>query len=308
MSFKTQQEAVFISGATEMYEVDFGDHVEYYNVSPRTVPFDGHDYLPLPIARGEVSRNPELGSDELNLSLPLNPTMVKYLGDGAPGLIEIRIIRGFGDPVTQPENYKKYWFIGLLTSIKWVRTTLQATIASKDLLLLISLLPRVRMGPTCNNELYGPVCGLNRDDFRGLFQVLELQRAGTRLRLLPQDAFALAHYQEGDVDAGEGVVTPGYFTLGRAWENGYEAGMRHVVGHTWTSPQSVCFVELHSPIPDLVVNDQLYVAAGCNKDTHCGASLDDPTSKFNNLANKVSFHRVPKKNPVAVGFIPYYNG
>lgn len=303
MTFNTAQEAVFISGATELYEVDFGDHVEYYTIMPRTVSFDSgggaNDYLPLPISRGEIRRSAEVGPDELDIALPLNSSMVQYLSEGAHDMITVRIIRGFGDPEISPGNYKAFWFAGLVDNIKYTRQVLQAKLRSIEGLIFDTELPRVRATPGCNNALYGSVCGLDSTLFEQSFTVVEIQRAGTRLRLQPLDP-PNSHFDEPDIDNGDGTITPGWYTLGRVWETSYPGGVRHIVGHQWISPQLVCYIEVHAPLPDLAVSDTVVLIPGCDKKrTTCEA-------KFNNFDNLVAFHRAPGLNPAKHGFTSFY--
>ena len=168
MALRDLQELRVILNEHELYEVYYGgtSPPEYFSTQSQAVvlhsahvlnPTPGTEvtYEPVPAIRDELENNDKLDGGELTVALPAGDVnMTDSLLDGGLSPVELRIIRGYGDPLTQAANFKRYWYIGHLSEIQAAGAVILATFRDKTFELDNISAPSVALQRLCNNDVY----------------------------------------------------------------------------------------------------------------------------------------------------------
>lgn len=275
MSYTLLQQAATIVGAVELYEFDFGEGVvEYYCSARRSIFHDWREgdglveYKPLPLKRSVLKNQGQADPDTIAIGLPTRPSFMGLLGKGAVSRLQLRIIRGFGPLTTATEaNYQRYWFVGDLSDLDVTRTKTQANLRSLEYIFRETQVPRIIFQGSCNNDLFGLVCGIQKSDFTFTFDLREVYEDGTLLRAnvnpATQDPSGTQSYDPDDhIQLGDGLGDPpldegygglGFYTLGRVWRDSLPEAPRHILAHTYLAGDGAnqCRFKLLAPLPTL---------------------------------------------------------
>lgn len=328
MAFGALQELNAIVGELELYEFTFVDHVEYYTTGRTDVTLPAghalnpdaspHTYVAIPIARDVVKASHKLRGKETQLVLPAQATNFQgILIDGGLGPVTVGIIRGFGDPVASPDDFLRYWFVGVLEELKIGHGVVAATVKSIEHLFDLVQAPRIILSRSCNHKLYQnftvadprdasftTVLGCQADEPSHTFtlRVTEIAENGTRLKVEPQGPDTLAttgldlpDFTPSPADT-ESEPFTGYFTLGKVYKDGDPNKVSTMVlAHEWTPGDAFAYLYTHSPVPGLSAtppDEQLVAIHGCDK------KIKTCIDKFNQRKNAMVMPNTPVVNPV----------
>jgi len=240
----------------ELYTIALKNGDVYYRTSGDIdLSYGGHDFkASVAIERGAVRQSEGIEVDTCDVTIhhqdgnPLSPLLAST---GGFDMAKIKIIRA-------RKTYSVWMFEGLVVDApKYDRTQVTLTISDPKILLNIQM-PRNVYCAGCIWNLYGPGCGLNKNDFYIDFTVA----SGSTKQSVKSDA----------TEAND------YFTLGMiTFQTGLNAGItRTVKDYFQTDGRFALSVELPFAVS---AGDIIRAYPGCNK------SLDTCTNKFSNAAN-----------------------
>jgi len=295
LSFESIQTGTTLVGETELYEFYFPTE-EYYTTQSRQVRIPaGHDlnpgsydkiYLPLPITRDRTIGKAGESPTSMKVTMPLTSGVKNQVLVGGEGIVEVKIIRGFGDPLNSPGDFRRYWFQGDMTDLSISDSFATVTVEDYRYLLSLKKIPRVRATRQCGHSLYetGGVngkCDLSEDAFTYTFLVTSISDGGKSLTL---PSTLGSGQDDPDVEG-----SPGRFSMGRVWLNANPKYQSFISAHTWNG--SAATIELHNPIKGLLAGSVVSLSWGCDwRESTC-------KSRFSNFENFQGMPELPTINP-----------
>lgn len=298
MSYTSQSSGSTIVGETELYEFLFPTE-EYYTTQSRPVTLpeghalnpDGPDktYLPLPITRDRlVSRSGETAST-LRVTMPITSGIKGQVLIGGEGVVSVKIIRGFGDPLSAPEDYRRYWFQGDMTDLAISESIATLKLEDSRYLLSLKQIPQVRVTRQCGHLVYetggkNGKCDVVESDFTFTFLAELVTEGGKSILLSPSTEGAASGQHIFDEEG-----SPGNFSLGRVWLAANPKAQSAISGHDWDGARAT--IQLHKPVKGLLAGSILNLSWGCDwRETTCKA-------RFSNFANFQGSPVLPTLNP-----------
>lgn len=310
MTFDTAVAAKAVAEETELYEIYFPGHTEYYSSGSRDVTIPALStlnptaspitYLSAPITRDRFKSSQKVGPRTTRVLLPVKTNFQKPVLDGGLGNIEVKIMRGFGDPATNPERFVRYWYTGLVNELEISSNLMSVKLETLESLLDKIKVPRPRVATSCQYQLYSTgspagMCDLDEADYTYAFTVDSITDEGRSAICVP-DNLAASKAEFGDNNL-EGELSSGYYTLGKLWREDDLNQLYPVMiqAHTWDSGTSTVKFSFHTPVLDLNANppdNRILASWGCDK------RYITCRDKFNNTDNAFMFNRLPNKNPI----------
>jgi uncharacterized phage protein (TIGR02218 family) len=242
---------------TELYKFSRGTAEWYKTSSSAAVSYGGDTYSPAVIGRGNIESKNELSKSKLEVSLDINDDLAQeVLLSTVDTTLAITLFR-------QDDTGTSVLWKGKMLAAAPSGTALKVTFDNVFVgLKRAGLIARYQK--TCRHVLYGPWCGVNKDDFA---------TAGTASAVDGVDITVAAAASEDD----------GYFAGGmlRTADDIYG----YIVAHSGS------MITLQRAIGSLAVDDTVTLYPGCDKVR--GTCIN----KFDNVINFGGF-RIPAKNPM----------
>lgn len=236
--------------------------------------YNGTDYKPDPyISLGPVTQSLAEVSTDIQIEISSRSEVAQMFVPYLPSEpVFFRAYRSF--PESAPGEYSVEVAAEIVSSQFDEETgvcTLTARQISKD---LDRKVPWCVYSPMCNYAVYGVGCGVNREDFVTVTNVI----AGAGTDTLSSPDFA---------DAGVGNDAPEEWFRGGFVIHVATNEMRFIVAYDTNSPN----IKIQTPFRSLQNGDQVRAYPGCNRmRTHCGP-------RFDNLNRMLAFPWQPTKNP-----------
>lgn len=241
----------------DLYKFDDSGVISTFTSGNRIVSFDGDDYIPVPIGRGDIMANPSLHKAALDVTISLkNSTAREWLT--TPSLFAITLT-----VYTKTDNDTPI--------VAWRGRVVNRTVKSLKLKLKVDSTfttlqrkgLRKRFQRTCPYALYGKGCELDKALF--------------------SDAVTIQSQNATDVVVtGASAQVDGYYTGGILEDS---EGVLHFI----TEHEGDNLTLLKARYIKAGVSGILY--AGCDR------SVTTCSVKFNNLANFGGYPYIPTKNP-----------
>lgn len=133
--------------------------------------------------------------------------------------------------------------------------------------------PRWRFSRTCNRQLYGPGCNVDKEAFELASNIVELERGKRAVTISDQ------HPDDDGNFFRQGVMIH------------QPTGMRFSIFKSTKVAGGKTRLKLHQWNPDFAETDVVVIRPGCRH------TLADCRDKFDNAANFGGFSQVPNKNP-----------
>lgn len=313
MSFSTTVAAKALAEESELYEIVFPDHTEYYTSRSRNVTLAANSelnptiaditYISAPITRDRIKNSQRPAPRQTRLILPVKTDFQTPILYGGLGSIGVNIIRGFGNPTTNPERFSRYWFSGFISELEISGGVLVAKLQTLESVLQQIQVPRPRVATTCIYKLYSTnegtgMCDLVESQYTYTFTVNEVSDGGRSLICTPDDQ--LNSKIEFDDTNPAADLSNGHYTLGKIWKftDADQAYPSMIIGQEFIpgGPNKVKF-KFHSPVYNVSASspdNKIYASWGCDKKyTTC-------KNKFSNTSNFLGFNLLPNKNPVLI--------
>lgn len=263
--FNRRENSTQDSNSVELYFFKCGANKWRFNGGERTITYKGHDYLPAVIHNSGVTQSGDPTSDDLQVFLPTDNTLVTMLVEDRPS-VEVQIIirrKHFGD------NDAPIDWIGTLTSFgrtenaREYKLTCQVESASFN-----RLNARMSWSRQCQHALYDRNCTVDKNDFDVTFDITKLDKDGIH----------------GDDFDGHGA---GYFNNGFIeWTNTYNIIQRRAI-----ETNSRHELVIMGGTRGLEVGMTIKAFPGCRRNTK------DCDEKFDNLPNYGGFAQLIGNSP-----------
>jgi len=296
MAFKDILQARALVGELELYEIQIGDDVEYFCSRQTPVVLEANHwgpgepasqitYVPVPVGRGDTTSNNNLSGGDVNLVLPAQgqTDLVTLLKDGGMRPVEVRIIRGWGDP-SNADNFQRYWFVGQLTELQSSSRVIACKLKDKLLFQLESTdVPGYRAQRLCNHAVYDlDTCGLLETDFEYHFEVDAIVDNNRTIRVSNISGQTDAQSKLNIVDSAgfaEIKATVGTYSLGKCRKRGTTDPKVRITAHSRPSDSNNIEFQLQFPATalGLQVGDEVTASWGC-----AHRIREDCIAKFNN--------------------------
>jgi hypothetical protein len=337
VSFTSEQDLAAIVGVIELYEVVFVDGTEYYSSGTKDiVPHidinpAAATYVATPITRDKIKKTHRARSSKVQVVMPVkSTTFASTLLDGGLGPVTFKIIRGFGDPVTEPLNFSRYWVQGELTEIAVRSGIALATFATSERLFEQAQVPSRGLSRTCDWGLYSnhgdilgtiakgtvstpvkyPACGLLESDYEYTFTVDLVEDNGHKITCTPDDVTSGYDLPDKATDAvNELPPVTGHFTFGKLAKTG-TVRASHILSHAYDDVADRAIFNVHVSDPVTVANpngikvgDSITCSWGCDKKgTTCRLKflVGNPNG---NIANFLGAPRFPQIDPVTTDIL-----
>ena len=295
MTYPTELSGVGVVGETELYEFMFPTP-EYYTTQSRelTLPA-GHalnpatasrTYKPFPVTRDRLADKGGAKAVSIKITLPSTKGTQGQILAGGDGLVEVNIIRGFGDALATPENFRRFWFRGIMTDLAVNGPLSTVTVKDRRYIFAQKKIPRLRVTRQCGYALYetggkNGKCDVVESAFTHTFIVSSILDSGKSVILN-----SVPGSGEDDPDV---AGSPGKFSLGRAWLTSNPKSQSFISGHSWDGANAT--IDMHNPIVGLLAGSLLSLSWGCDwRPATC-------KDKFSNFDNFLGFPKLPSINP-----------
>lgn len=143
----------------EVYTFQRGSDVWRYTSARSAQTVNSLTYQPASVKRGDVEQKNDIGGSQITVTLALETAVAQALTTetGERMAVTIQRLQSSGDPI-------KLVIAGEVIAAKFSGDAVELTVATIERLFK-TLIPRVRVQRTCPWALFGPQCGLNKDDF-----------------------------------------------------------------------------------------------------------------------------------------------
>lgn len=166
--------------------------------------------------------------------------------------------------------------VGVLSDFSFEGAVIGATLVPEPHY-VDNAIPRFFFCRQCNWRLYGPGCGLDKDDWKTETTILSINRAEREIVVAGRVT-----------DQPDGYYDGGYFDHA-------DSGQSVTIAWSRNEGASDTKLKLWNWHPDLGADDAVTLYAGCRHTT------DDCTNKFANQANFGGFPFIPNRNPAVNG-------
>lgn len=199
-------------------------------------------------------------------------------------IYECDVAGSAGSNVTQ-------WFGGEITGMPSADGPLLSLTAAGANALFDRPLLKLLMQPGCNDELFGPWCGLDRADWEATAEVFAIPTSKT----VTLENFTFS----GGTPAGFGFAH--WYALGYLQRTIAGLPVRHLIFDSAAISSARIVITLGSvPDPVFTIGEELVIVPHCdNRPETCKAwhTTNNPTGKFDNYPNFAGFPFLPDKNP-----------
>lgn len=275
MSLNDAENSAYSGDPVQLFLFLMGtDRFGYVGQDVETYTYNGTDYHPDPlISLGPVSQSLSEVSTDIEIPISASSEVARlFLPYLPPEPVYVRVYRSFPD--SAPGEY------GVEVSAEVVSSrfdandgscVLTARSVSKD---LDRKIPWCVYSVNCNYVVYGAGCGVNREDYVTVTNIV----AGAGTDTISSPDFATA---------GSGNSAPDNWFQGGFVIHVASREIRFVVAHDNNSPD----IKLRTPFRNLQNGDEVRAYPGCNRlRSHCGP-------RFDNLDNHLGFPWSTSKNP-----------
>lgn len=273
-----------LNGGTEaFYLTSFDQGIEIEDLPAEWGADDPQVFTPAQIGHGTVERMDGIDKVTFDMQVLLSAaqTLSRYTIFGAIPKIRIDVIRVMPGPLLagEPAIYGRDTMTTQSGDIAdfGVEGFLMKARCCPEPFMSGHQATRWRFTRTCNRVLYGPSCGVVRNDFRLVGNILALDYQ--KRVIVVSDQFAGPHSE--DFFRGGVMVHQPTGTNHSIFTSAHAAANTRIWLQQWN--------------PDLQVGDVVSLFAGCRH------TKDDCLTKFNNVANFGGFPDVPNVNPAIHG-------
>lgn len=264
MSYDALETSRFSGLPFELYAFAMGTQTWYLTSGDIARTYAGKTYTPESLVSTEIDQNQELRSGSITITIPRTHEIAGlFISFSPPAPLSLVIYRGHDG---EGDSGVVTYFVGRVSTGTFQEHCQLTCVPEQDA--LKRSIPVQVYQTQCNWALYGPGCGLNKDDFvdSGL-TVTAI--SGDTVTIFGLNAKANGYFQAGWVQLGD--------------------LRRMILTHTGN------VVQLITPMVGLTV--------GATVDVYPGCQLDANTCrvKFNNLINFWGFSRIPTRNPFSSG-------
>jgi len=162
MSYETEIAKTQVPALPELYEFLTGGIYQRYTSFHETISFEGRDYTPSPIKRGNIEFTTELKHAEVSITAPVSSLFISYVANQPIEPVTVRIIRAvYGDEDAQFVTV----FKGRVKGVSVENLTATARCRSGNSI-LEARIPGITYQSYCNHDMYDGVCKLNSLDWR----------------------------------------------------------------------------------------------------------------------------------------------
>lgn len=255
----------------ELYEFHYGareDQIYRYTNSPKLIVNGGFDYTPVPIKRATIKTTGKFEKTQLEIRLPINtPLSDMFLPYPPPQVVRVYVRQMHRtDPDAQAMIV---WFGRIISSGR----EKNEAVLSCDNALLSWKRPGLKRNwqPGCPLLLYGPRCRADADEFKVIFQIVEVSEDGTLL--FPENWW--------------GQWSPAKFVRGTIeWDSEFGRESRTILAATAERVRVSGFQR------GMKTGTEVTLYLGCRHD------LADCRATFDNVNNFGGQPWIPFKNPV----------
>ena len=280
---------------TWLYKVtlDWNGTTERHDITSfeQDLSYGGHTFYSRPIEHGELRQNLALDRDEITLKTRWwsGSPFTKFL----PNKLDCRVLLAIYECTvtgTTVSNVSQ-WFGGEITALTSAEGPLLSLRAAGANALFDRRLLRMLLQTGCNDELFGPWCGLAREDWEFTASVYAV--SGKTITL---ESFS----RTGGLPTGWGFAH--YFALGYVQRTVSSLPVRQMVFDSAAKDGSnrVLITFGSTPDPVFVVGNTVSLWPGCDgRATTCQAyhATNNPTGKFDNYTHFAGFPFMPDKDP-----------
>ena len=263
MTFSLQELSIFGGRPVELYRFEYGSSIQRFTSSDRDVMLGGVTYEDVPIRRGRIERNQDIGRTPVTINIARNNFTDLFISSPPTDTISVTISRYHE---TDTDQQVVVLWIGRIVDIKYNNLEVEFRCEPVDSSLKRPALRRFYQ-TNCPHILYELDCKA---------PILNFRTQGT-----------VTNYDNAVVTAAEiGPLGDGYFTGGviTFTELG-TTGRRFILSHTGSS------VTLNLPTTALPVGASFDIFPGCDH------TLSTCLNKFNNILNYGGYPYIPDKNP-----------
>ena len=268
MSYGSLESSEYLGSPVELYRITSGNQIWYYTSGDVTISHQGHDYIPVPISRANVSQSQELNKITLQVTVPRSLPISGMLLTSPPTLVTyLTIFRKH----REDSQVITYW-VGRILNGECTGATV--TLHCEPITTAVKRLGlRRNYQRQCPHSLFDNLCTVNKD------------AVATYLTVTGKSGLTVHHNSS---------VQPGYFAGGMMrWDAAIGPQWRFIMSNTSTT------VDINLPVmPD---GDEygrdLPVGRGIVLYPGCAHTLTDCKNKFNNISNYGGFPFIPITNP-----------
>lgn len=247
-----------------LYKIDYISTSWYYTDADHSITMGGNTYLPATIKHGDIIKDTELHKIQLEITMPINPMVQRYIATAPPAKTFVTIyLYSESDP---PEYFIA--FKGEITKIT-IGQNNSCTVMLEEYCAIAIKLPRLLIQPACNHILFDSGCGLVKSSWKVSATVQNFQGDYRFIQSTDFVSYPDNYFRQGIME--------------------FEGDYRHI------SYSNGIEVDIQTPFYDLEIGDIVFLYPGCDKSA---ATCRD---KFSNLANYLGCPYVPRKNPVLNG-------
>lgn len=275
MSFDTYERSRTRGAPDTLYRFTYQTRVFAYTDAEESITFSGTEYQPIPIDRNSLSTSGTLDKSTLRVDLPHDCEVAELFRVFPPSdVVAITVFQGHReDPAHQ--------FLAVWTGrvISCSRETTTATVLCEPVSTSMKrpgLRRRYQYG--CPHALYGPQCGVNREDFTVEAEVTAVSGATVTFGVGWNGAFAETQFVGGLLE----------------WENADGVTELRTILRVNTGPNSLV---VSGKVAGLAEGATVRLSLGCNH-------LMSGCNVFANIQNFGGQPWIPKKNPI--GFVNNY--
>lgn len=267
MSFADKELSLDSGNPVELIEIAYSSKQWFYTSGAKEIEISGVTYSPIPWQRGDIEQ--QLTGDKVSLTVtfPHDVPFADIFRVQPPSeTVSVLILGGHSDDLT---SFLPIW-IGQIKSPDWKYPVVEFLTENLGSSMRRMGLRRKSSIP-CGHSLYGPQCGLARDDFKVPGTA---STANGRYLLVPQVVGTLNGYFAG-----------GYVT----WLNSVTSNpeRRMIVWSDGSTGQ----LTLNAPVIGLPEGNALNLYPGCDR------TITTCHGKFNNSLNHGGFPYMPTVNP-----------
>lgn len=255
------------NASVELYRFVEGDGSQVYTLTSAATEqlFEDDVYSPAIIGRDSIESKGELSKEQLTLSFNIDdPRARRWFGATADIALYVTLYSKDGADVTFDWKGRLSAIQPTKDELKFVFESVFTTLRSPGL--------RQRYQLTCNATLYGPRCGVFREDFRNNGSVTNL----VGLRVTVPEAASFEN---------------GYFTSGMFAD--HEGSLRFITKHNGDK----IFIARPLPAMAAYIAENGYSGLSCGLYPGCNKTAARCNTVFDNLLNFRGFPFIPGINP-----------
>jgi uncharacterized phage protein (TIGR02218 family) len=273
MPFSTPELSEYLGQPLEFVKIEHGDTVYRYTSADQDLVISGTanadgTYLRHALVISEPEQTNDLSAIALTLKMDRNIALVQAFNAAPPQEdIDVTIYRKH-----ESDSEVVAFWVGSILAIKPKGE--RADIVCEPLIARMKRLgPRWLWQPTCNNALYSPRCGVDRDDFKTI--ATGVTQSGRTLTATAADA-----------------LDDGWLDAGLAW---HVDGIGNVIQKCFIESHTGSSVKLQNPFVTFTNGDTVWLFAGCKRDQQTCRD------KFANIINFLGFFTTPEENTFRSG-------